>query len=145
LFERIDLGVAVQLAADTHRIGQRFFPLGDQPVAQPLGLDGLWCLAQRTATDLVDQFAWNSPAMDRASSANPRIISMYTSTNLYYTDLTTFAVTSVALQATGVSPRGATILYNRNVQTVRTAPVATLVTATETPGSTAPDSSKTRP
>ena len=74
------------------------------------------------ASSTADQFTWNSPAIDRASSANPRIRSMYFNTNLYSTDLTTFAVSSVALQSTGVSPRGATILYSRNVSTVRTAP-----------------------
>lgn len=75
-----------------------------------------------TLTTVSDRFAYNSPVMDRASSAAPRIVSAYSSTNLYYTDIATGTVTTVDIQGTLVSPRGATILYSRNISTVRTAP-----------------------
>jgi hypothetical protein len=41
--------------------------------------------------------------------------------NLYYTDLTTFAVTSVAVNGSSVSPRCIDFYRGRNIQTVRTA------------------------
>ena len=77
------------------------------------------------ATSLVatsaDRFAFNAMTADRASSIAPRLVHPYIK-NLYYTDLKTFAVTSVAVNGSSVSPRGITFYQGRNIQTVLTAP-----------------------
>lgn len=91
------------------------------------GLDGfLLQVAKNGASTVVatsvDDFAWNSPAIDRSSSAAPRIVSAYFSTNYYSFDLTTAIVSSVAVNGSFVSPRAATILYSRNIQSVLASP-----------------------
>jgi len=68
-----------------------------------------------------DRFAFNVLVADRASAAAPRLIHPYIK-NLYYTDLTTFAVTSVAVSGNSVSARDVDIWQARNIQPVRTAP-----------------------
>jgi len=68
-----------------------------------------------------DRFAFNALVADRASSAAPRLIHPYIQ-NLYYTDLKTFAVTSVAVNGSSVSPRDVDIWQARTIQPVRTAP-----------------------
>jgi len=68
-----------------------------------------------------DRFAFNALVADRGSSAAPRLVHPYIQ-NLYYTDLKTFAVTSVAVSGSSVSPRDVDIWQARNIQPVRTAP-----------------------
>jgi len=68
-----------------------------------------------------DRFAFNVLAADRASSTAPRLVHPYIK-NLYYTDLKTSTVTSVAVTGSSVSPRGITFSRGRNLQTVLTAP-----------------------
>lgn len=68
-----------------------------------------------------DRFAFNVLAADRASAANPRLVHSYIQ-NLYFTDLQTFTVTSVAVTGNSVSPRSMTIKDSRNIQTVAMSP-----------------------
>ncbi len=68
-----------------------------------------------------DRFAFNVLVADRASSHAPRLVNPYRST-LYYTDLKTYAVTTVLVNGASVSPRGITFYQGRNIQTVLTAP-----------------------
>ena len=68
-----------------------------------------------------DRFAFNTLVADRAGSAAPRIVHAYIK-NLYYTDLKTFTITSVAVSGNSVSPRDIDIWQARNIQPVRTAP-----------------------
>ncbi len=65
-----------------------------------------------------DRFAFNTLEPDRAGAANRRLVHTYIS-NLYYTDLTSFQTTAVAINGSARSPRGASILNRREVQTVR--------------------------
>jgi hypothetical protein len=68
-----------------------------------------------------DRFAYNALVADRASSAAPRLVHPYLQ-NLYYTDLKTFAITSVAVNGSSVSPRDVDIWQARNIQPILTAP-----------------------
>jgi hypothetical protein len=63
---------------------------------------------------------FNALAADRASASGRRLVHPYIN-NLYYTDLTTFTVTSVAVNGASVSPRCIDFYRGRNIQTVRTA------------------------
>lgn len=65
-----------------------------------------------------DRFAFNVLEADRAGAASPRLVHNYIS-NLYYTDLTTFQTTSIAINGSARSPRGTSILNRRELQTVR--------------------------
>jgi len=68
-----------------------------------------------------DLNAFTVLAADRASSPAARLVHPYRN-SLYYTDLNTFTVTSVAVNGFSVSPRSLTIDRSRNIQTVLTAP-----------------------
>jgi hypothetical protein len=74
------------------------------------------------ATVAADASAYLVPMADRASAAAPRVVSPYYNTNIYYTDLATGTVTTTAIAGNFVSPRSGTIVYQRNIQTVLTAP-----------------------
>jgi hypothetical protein len=77
--------------------------------------------ATSVAATSPDRFAFNAIVADRASSAARRLIHPYIR-NIYYTDLKTFTVTSVAVNGSSVSPRDVDIWQARTIQPVRTAP-----------------------
>ena len=72
------------------------------------------------ATNGSDKYCWNVIHADRASSSLPQLFSSYLK-YVYFTDLKSFTVTSVATSSQAVSPRSMEILGSRNLQTVRTA------------------------
>jgi hypothetical protein len=73
------------------------------------------------ATSPNDPYAFNTVAADRSSAANRRLVHPYIR-NLYYTDLKTFTVTSVAVNGSSVSPRCIDFYKGRNIQTVLNSP-----------------------
>jgi hypothetical protein len=67
-----------------------------------------------------DLYMYEVVGADRASAAAPRLVHPYRGV-LYYTDLTTFSVSTTYLNAVSVTPRCVDFYRGRNIQSVRTA------------------------
>jgi hypothetical protein len=70
---------------------------------------------------VTDLYMYTVVGADRASAARPRLVHPYRGV-LYYTDLSTFSVTTTYLNAVSVTPRCIDFYRGRNIQSIRTAP-----------------------